>query len=876
MASILWLSLCLVMFVQNLMDLLNDRHQLSYKIVEQNDVLFDKDHDLNYLVCTSFEQIRKVNLNNPLTSDPATQKVSVKSFLNHSIASIERRLKVTRLFRLNESFIFNGHLCFLAAKSTLVRGQEGEKPFYRFLAAYVIQSFFIYSKEKQPNFYERAYVKNDYLGSIYLRAYKQKVLGTNHLLNADCSNRAHQIHHDRFSCLNRCFVKLKMRSGFYRFNDSGTFDLSDIFEENQIMKREENEGEEPLGVLEMLPTLSAIEGAEDCLRKCPERACFWEVVNALKIDYSYYTHYLRREGKGQVDLQVNTYAAFYSMNDFHLQLFGLLALFTGTSALRLLQALLSLMARKIEPLLKNEKLLQIFRLAIPNLKNVPILLCFVLVLIQGLAMVNEFRFHSSYPNRTSTLNFSSEPFSIVMCLPILAYEEDGRNSSILNESVESIEKHSKDLNHSIEDMEIYSSEGIKPEFKFSDEVFFKILEINGQRRLSRCFRLDFDLDERHRNMPLTYLKIKFKTEEREVFLIERHQNFTSGLENFRGLFHHQKVTKKYSKSSKKFNCRDYSNEPNCSSRKNCLDRCLSTRFIEKHGSIPTNTVVSFSHLNSTWLKGSVYFNETVDEEIQRECSVFFNQTDCNEVRFEESPDKVNSEIISGIIRIRLSYLNIVEREMEYDPLKTLLDIIGLETVLFGSNALGVLTTVLLFLCRILRLKWRWTYRVSLLLLASAGFLVHNVLVFQAIISGDLDENEFFEKPEQYSLPSPILCFWVGKGVDENHRVTGEYLDHLTDHLTFQRVFRSIRYNNLTHYKELHISRLNSTKSSTFYSSTELELSHFYYRGLKCLKTHLKVSYKEEDFFLLEDKIVLRIYLNLTFANEVHDLPPPTS
>ena len=94
----------------------------------------------------------------------------------------------------------------------------------------------------------------------------------------------------------------------------------------------------------------------------------------------------------------------------------------------------------------------------------------------------------------------------------------------------------------------------------------------------------------------------------------------------------------------------------------------------------------------------------------------------------------------------------------HDPLKTLLDIIGLETVLFGSNALGVLTTVFLFLCRILRFKWRKVYSMFLLLLAFAGFLAHNVLVFQAIISGDLDENEFFEKPQRYTLPSPILCF----------------------------------------------------------------------------------------------------------------------
>ena len=41
--------------------------------------------------------------------------------------------------------------------------------------------------------------------------------------------------------------------------------------------------------------------------------------------------------KKKIRLNLKTYAAFYSMNDFHLQLFGLLGLLTGTSVLRPLQ-----------------------------------------------------------------------------------------------------------------------------------------------------------------------------------------------------------------------------------------------------------------------------------------------------------------------------------------------------------------------------------------------------------------------------------------------------------------------------------------------------------------------------------------------------------
>ena len=860
MASKLWLCLCLVLFAHNLMDLLNDRHQLSYKIVEKGDRFFDEDHDLNYLACMPFWNIQDIQDLDSLTHEPEIQKVSVRSFLNHTIASIERGLNVTGLFHLNESFIFNEHVCFSTTKSEL---EEEGNEFNEFLREYAVFSIFIFSKEKQPNFYERAYEKSDSRSSIYLRAYKQKVFGANHLLNADCLNRAHQIHHDRFTCLNKCFKELKMETAFYRFDDNGTFDLSDIFEEKRIEKREVNKENEALKVFEELPTINATEGAEDCLRNCPEEGCFWEVVITLKIDYDYYLDYLQKEGNDKVDLHLNTYNAFYSMEDFCLQLFGLLTLFTGTSVLRLGQAIVSrtlrVIARKIEPLLKNEKLLRIFRLIISNLKHVPFLLSLVLVLVQGLAMVKEFHFLSSYPNRTGTLNFSSEPFSVVTCFPL--YKESSVFSFI------SVEEDSKRVfADRIESITIiFGTKQIKWKFFFS-EIFFKRSKFNDTFYLSACPRMDFDLDEKYEKLPMAYLLIEFQDDNREIFLIERHQNFTSGLINFRGLFNPQKVTKIYSKSSVKSNCRDYSGEEDCGSKRNCLDRCLSTRFIEKHGSIPMNTLVSSSHLNSTMRKRSIYFNETVDTAIEEKCSILFNQTDCNEVRFEESPDRVSFGV-DQLVFIRLSYLNIVEREMEYDPVMILLDIIGLETVLFGSNALGMLTTALHFICKSFRLKWRSTYRVFLFLLASAGFLVHNVLVFRAIISGDLDENEFFEKPEGYTLPSPTLCFEIQKKMDENHQVTGKYLDDLTEEMTFKFAFWKIRYNNRTHLKGLNIRKLNSTKSSRFYSSPELELSHFYFSGMKCFKTSLKVSYKEEDFFFQIDKTVLEIFLNRTFVNQ---------
>ena len=86
---------------------------------------------------------------------------------------------------------------------------------------------------------------------------------------------------------------------------------------------------------------------------------------------------------------------------------------------------------------------------------------------------------------------------------------------------------------------------------------------------------------------------------------------------------------------------------------------------------------------------------------------------------------------------------------------------------------------------------------------------------------------------------------------------------------YRIVFDIIDYHNRKKKEniELDIRKLNSTKNSTFYSDYKLTLSHFYYSHLKCFKISLNISYREEDFYFLNDKNVLNIYLNRKLKNE---------
>lgn len=143
---------------------------------------------------------------------------------------------------------------------------------------------------------------------------------------------------------------------------------------------------------------------------------------------------LLKEGKDKVSLVTNTYLAYYSTDDYYLQLFGLLTLFAGTSIVRLIPALLSFSVKKF----KNHnlvyyKFLRIFRLSYPKVKFTITFISFIFILNEGLSMVNEFKCKSNHPNKTSVSIFVSEPFSLVACIPIIFafFWQKGNNSEIL-------------------------------------------------------------------------------------------------------------------------------------------------------------------------------------------------------------------------------------------------------------------------------------------------------------------------------------------------------------------------------------------------------------------------------------------------------------
>ena len=155
---------------------------------------------------------------------------------------------------------------------------------------------------------------------------------------------------------------------------------------------------------------------------------FGKLIIPLESLNDYYYNYLSKEGKDKIDLQTIIYLAYYSMNDFCAQFFGLIALFTGCAVVNLLTKIINWLIVKIQTKYRNQNrrcvekyfkyINRYLKLTFSKSRLIIILISLIFVLVQSGLMINDFKFKSTHPNKTTSLTYFSDPFSIVVCFPI--------------------------------------------------------------------------------------------------------------------------------------------------------------------------------------------------------------------------------------------------------------------------------------------------------------------------------------------------------------------------------------------------------------------------------------------------------------------------
>lgn len=332
-----WIGLCLLFCAFNLKLLIDDYDQLKYIIVEENDTLYDKAD--NYVLCVTLETIK---LNNELiykTDEP--MRVSARHFLNQTVASIEKKINRTGLFRDEEGVIFNDLVCFPISKS-LLEDDLSLELFFDHYSAYLV----IHSKGKKPNFYDGIGLDfkstNSSKRDFFLRVQKQKVYDSNLIKSSECYQTNGQLARSRFTCLYACFQRRNLSLGAYSYNDSShEFDLNLLAKQTNFIHQVD------IKISEREPK-NIDQGFFDCLKECPQRDCFYETFNVATVRKLYHDKVVSRGNAPKISLITSIYRPYLSTPrwEFFLQFFGLLTLFTNTSVISIVTFLVVLFAKK--------------------------------------------------------------------------------------------------------------------------------------------------------------------------------------------------------------------------------------------------------------------------------------------------------------------------------------------------------------------------------------------------------------------------------------------------------------------------------------------------------------------------------------------------
>ena len=359
----------------------------------------------------------------------------------------------------------------------------------------------------------------------------------------------------------------------------------------------------------------------------------------MQIKEYYYKNILLKEKFDKIDFHTRIYKAFYSTNDFWLQWFGLIALFSNTSLVYLLPFLVILLAKKLKIL--NHKY---FILIFPKFKIFLVIFSLIFILIQSLLMVKEYDFKSKYPNKTGNLNFQFEnqPILLTICYPIenLTINE----SKILkNSSFQQIEQITENGNIKfIENKTLYYGlTKSKLRWNANGKFLFKTIILYNQSFLSRCFPAKIQFEKARYKSMITFnrLIIYFKTKYFEVYLSRKDNPFTSETANFKGEFYANIGVTKYSIYSKKSNCLDYKEAEilNCDNQYSCVDRCISIKYFEKYKNINTRSIIDKDHFTKNqWSTSFPNDDESSYNLIEKECFKLFDKVDCQKTYFYES------------------------------------------------------------------------------------------------------------------------------------------------------------------------------------------------------------------------------------------------
>ena len=189
--------------------------------------------------------------------------------------------------------------------------------------------------------------------------------------------------------------------------------------------------------------------------------------------------------------------------------------------------------------------------------------------------------------------------------------------------------------------------------------------------------------------------------------------------------------------------------------------------------------------------------------------------------------------------------------------KLAMKLLNVFSIIYGLNIQQALNALLSF--RGFRSNHRVLCRRFVLLVTLVGFSLQTVQIFQGIIQGRHVATGMYLDSEDLLLPDFVFCvdyrdLLPDRMLDEeNHQLTGTYLNDSTSSFTISSLVERLVYlnekNEFTDFKD---------------RDDEKEVINFkttFFRDWKCLEISVKITYKPRDVYCLSDPYLLKFYLN---------------
>ena len=659
-------------------------------------------------------------------------------------------------------------------------------------------------------------------------------------------------YYSKLECLNQCY-KRKNRLSKYIYNSNETGIIYIDFEYNFTIKKDEY----------------------DCSNECGRNGC--KLV-----------HFETREITQKSETKVFEATFLISNFDYYTQLLGLICLIVNTSSYQLIPKLILFINIKTEKIKKSIKKLKIIKKMLKTInrikkekivKKLGILkikieryfnLTKIMILLIGLAYFLHY-FTTEIKNRnylmknpkeyeTETYLVEPEILNLVVCTDVKGITEEYYRRKTLLELEKATDRGFNDL---ISEIYLqFQNEKSKVVWTLKkDKVFFRYIYFGYKKTMSRCFQIEVYTNEPKYQSLLATSKIKIKFKHHgyyEFYLISKDENFNSKSYEVSNYGFIKKIEKRL-KSNENEKCLDYKKAYSyCNSKWNCIDRCLSLKFIERYKNASSHAIIDKEHFTADqW--NNLFINNSRNY-FKEECEKEFQEKNCSEIVFKENSFQIN-EAEDKIIEIDLYYYVIRKEDEESSLYKLATDILNVQSVLFGQNVFNLLMMVYYLLKIKLKVKGSKFYLFLIYLICLSGSIYHTYFILDQVANGKLIYFVYYNIETSMKISEIIFCFDFDlshRRINKNYKLTENYLDELSKEIKIESVFEKVEYLNNKSNEWIVLKTPN-------FANSEFEIKTFYFLNKKCFKVQQDMEYDKDQLNLLENKDVLKIYFNRTFT-----------